>query len=46
MAACGAPERNPKHAKNVVDVSLSLIKHVKELPITSRMGIEIRIGIN
>lgn len=44
MAASGAPERNLNHAQSVVDVALNMIKECKQLPLTSRMGIEIRIG--
>lgn len=44
MAASGAPERNPNHARNVVDVSLSLLKHIKQLGMPTTMGVDIRLG--
>lgn len=46
MAASGAPEKNPNHARNVVDVSLSLIKQIKQLGMPSTMGVDIRLGIH
>lgn len=45
MAACGAPEKNPDHARNIVDVALSLMRHIRMLPTAVEMGVNIRIGM-
>ncbi|XP_031838866.1 soluble guanylate cyclase 89Da-like [Nomia melanderi] len=46
MAASGAPDRTEKHAQNIADVSLQLIKHVQSLKLPSGLDIHIRIGIH
>ncbi|CAH1111122.1 unnamed protein product, partial [Psylliodes chrysocephalus] len=44
MAVCGAPNKNDNHAKNIVDVSLEMVHHVKQLQIPSGNKVEVRIG--
>jgi len=44
MAVGGAPEYTPKHAENVADVALCLLKQVKQLKLPSGISIQIRIG--
>lgn len=44
MAVSGAPERSEKHAANVIDVSLGMVKHVRQLQIPSGTKVEVRIG--
>ncbi|CAH1989734.1 unnamed protein product [Acanthoscelides obtectus] len=44
MAVCGAPERNENHAQNIIDVSLCMAKHVKQMQMPSRAKVDIRIG--
>jgi len=44
MAVGGAPEYNPKHAENVADVALCLLRQVKQLKMPSGISIQIRIG--
>ncbi|VEN53055.1 unnamed protein product [Callosobruchus maculatus] len=44
MAVCGAPERNENHAQNIIDVSLCMVKHVRQMQIPSRAKVDIRIG--
>ena len=44
MAVGGAPEYTPKHAENVADVALCLLRHVKQLKLPSGINIQIRIG--
>ncbi|XP_017776660.1 PREDICTED: soluble guanylate cyclase 89Db-like [Nicrophorus vespilloides] len=46
MAASGAPERVDKHATNVADLSLSMVKNVKGILVPSQTKVEIRIGIH
>ncbi|KAG7211720.1 hypothetical protein KM043_010966 [Ampulex compressa] len=46
MAASGAPDRTENHARNIADVSLQLIKHVRSLKLPSGLDIRIRIGIH
>ncbi|XP_076255193.1 soluble guanylate cyclase 89Da-like isoform X2 [Rhynchophorus ferrugineus] len=44
MAVCGAPEPTSLHAQNVCDVSLCMIRHVKQLQIPSGTKVDVRIG--
>jgi hypothetical protein len=44
MAVSGAPEYTPEHAENVADVSMCLLRQVKQLKLPSRISIQIRIG--
>lgn len=44
MSVCGAPEPNENHAQNILDVSLCMVKHVKQLQIPSGTKVEVRIG--
>ncbi|XP_012288927.1 soluble guanylate cyclase 89Db [Orussus abietinus] len=46
MAASGAPDRTDNHAKNVADLSLQLITHVRSLKLPSGLDLQIRIGIH
>ncbi|XP_018562428.1 soluble guanylate cyclase 89Db-like [Anoplophora glabripennis] len=46
MAVCGAPDRNDSHARNITDVSLCMVKHVKQLQIPSGTKVEVRIGVH
>ncbi|XP_049785807.1 soluble guanylate cyclase 89Db-like [Schistocerca cancellata] len=46
MAVSGAPETSPRHAQNVADVSLQLVRRVRELRLPSGISIQIRIGIH
>ncbi|CAH0554050.1 unnamed protein product [Brassicogethes aeneus] len=46
MAVCGAPEKNEHHAVNISDVSLNMVKLVKELNIPSQSKVDVRIGIH
>lgn len=49
MAVSGAPERSPSHAQNICDVSVCMMRHVKQLQIPSSTGsriVEVRIGEN
>ncbi|KAJ8919157.1 hypothetical protein NQ315_012143 [Exocentrus adspersus] len=46
MAVCGAPERNENHARNITDVALCMVKHVKQLQIPSGTKVEVRIGVH
>ena len=44
MAVGGAPEYTPKHAENVADVALCLLRQVKQFKLPSGISIQIRIG--
>lgn len=44
MAVGGAPERNENHAQNIMDVSVCMVKHVRQLKIPSGTKVEVRIG--
>lgn len=44
MVASGAPDRTESHARNITDVSLQLLKHVRSLKLPSHIDIQIRIG--
>ncbi|XP_024945973.1 soluble guanylate cyclase 89Db isoform X2 [Cephus cinctus] len=46
MAASGAPDKTEHHARNIADVSLQLITHVRSLKLPSGLDIQIRIGIH
>ncbi|KAJ8974758.1 hypothetical protein NQ317_019162, partial [Molorchus minor] len=46
MAVCGAPDRIDTHARNITDVSVCMVKHVKQLQIPSGTKVEVRIGIH
>ncbi|PSN57581.1 Soluble guanylate cyclase 89Db [Blattella germanica] len=46
MAVSGAPDITPYHAENVADVSLCLLRQVKQLQLPSGFTIQIRIGIH
>uniref|UniRef100_A0A6P7FXB8 guanylate cyclase n=1 Tax=Diabrotica virgifera virgifera TaxID=50390 RepID=A0A6P7FXB8_DIAVI len=44
MAVCGAPDENENHAQNIVDVSLEMVKHIRQLKIPSGTKVDVRIG--
>lgn len=44
MAVSGAPEKNLTHASNIIDVSLGMTKHVRQLKIPSGTKVDVRIG--
>ncbi|XP_017776653.1 PREDICTED: soluble guanylate cyclase 89Db-like [Nicrophorus vespilloides] len=46
MAAAGAPERTEEHAEQVADVSLAMVKGVKNLKLPDGVKADIRIGIH
>ncbi|KAJ8937792.1 hypothetical protein NQ318_012272 [Aromia moschata] len=46
MSVCGAPDRNDGHAQNILDVSLCMVKHVKQLQLPSGTKVVVRIGIH
>lgn len=46
MAVCGAPNENENHARNIVDVSLEMVKHIKQLKIPSGTKVDVRIGVH
>ncbi|KAG5867251.1 hypothetical protein JTB14_012831 [Gonioctena quinquepunctata] len=46
MAVCGAPDRSEDHAQNIADVSLDMVKHVRQLEIPSGTKVEVRIGVH
>lgn len=44
MAVGGAPQVDPKHAENVADAALCLIKRAENLKLPTGGHIQIRIG--
>ncbi|XP_074041184.1 soluble guanylate cyclase 89Da isoform X2 [Leptinotarsa decemlineata] len=46
MAVCGAPDKNDDHAQNIADVSLCMVKHVRQLKIPSGTKVDVRIGVH
>ncbi|CAG9858830.1 unnamed protein product [Phyllotreta striolata] len=46
MAVCGAPNKNDNHASNITDVSLEMVRHVRQLQIPSGKKVDVRIGIH
>ncbi|XP_063926180.1 soluble guanylate cyclase 89Db-like [Zophobas morio] len=46
MAVSGAPESSENHAQNICDVSLCMMRHVKQLQIPSGTKVDVRIGIH
>lgn len=45
MAVCGAPDHNENHAQNIMDVSVCMVKHVRQLKIPSGTKVDVRIGL-
>ncbi|CAH1175614.1 unnamed protein product [Phaedon cochleariae] len=46
MAVSGAPERQKKHAQNIANVSLCMVKHVRQLQVPSGTKVDVRIGVH
>jgi len=46
LAVCGMPEKNKKHAENIVKASIDIIKYMNKRNNTSQYKWKMRIGIN
>jgi len=46
LAVCGMPEKNPEHAKNLINAAIDIVNYLKERNKTAKIPWFIRIGIH
>ncbi|MBL7104229.1 MAG: tetratricopeptide repeat protein [Bacteroidales bacterium] len=46
LAVCGMPEKNPKHAENIIVSAIEIKKYMAKRNVTSNIKLDIRMGIH
>ncbi len=46
LCVCGMPEKDPRHAENIISAAIEIIRYMRKINADSEMQWEIRIGIH